>query len=213
MHRSDRPPLSRSARLSRLGPLGCLLFALTGLARPAWGQFPVTGNAVNFQGATVNLTPTANLGLTNFTPSAVAADNAGNTYIADQANQQIYEVGTDGTWNLLALNNLPAPALGRPTGLAVDGAGDLFIADPDNNRVIWVDPSDDTAYVLASYTTGTGPAFAPGLWPLVPVMAACIALIRLRRRFGISAIHSPDSYLTIRTPAMREEDLLSPIIS
>jgi hypothetical protein len=116
---------------------------------------------VNFQGATVNLTPTASLGLTNFIPSAVAADNAGNTYIADQANQQIYEVGPDGTWNLLALNNLPAPALGRPTGLAVDGAGDLFIADPDNNRVIWVDPSDNTAYVLASYTTGTGPTFAP----------------------------------------------------
>ena len=84
-----------------------------------------------------------------YNPIAVAVDNAGNMYIADENNQRIRVVSAagiistltgDGTAAFLGNN---APALGAelntPTGIAVDNSGNIFIADQQNNRIRVVD--------------------------------------------------------------------------
>jgi len=78
-------------------------------------------------------------------PTGVALDAAGNLYIADQGNQRVRKVGTNGIISTLAGNGSAAYAgdggaattasLNVPTGLALDALGDLYIADQDNNRI------------------------------------------------------------------------------
>ena len=76
---------------------------------------------------------------------AVAADGAGNVYIADRANNRIRKVAPDGTISTFAGtgtagfsgDNGPAnaAALRNPAGLAVDSAGNVYISDTSNQRV------------------------------------------------------------------------------
>lgn len=78
------------------------------------------------------------LSLSGFTsPFAVAADSAGNLYIAnavlayDPQNAVVKE-----TWNGSGYKaSTIATGLGWPSGLAVDGAGNVYIADQDNFTV------------------------------------------------------------------------------
>ena len=78
-------------------------------------------------------------------PAGVAADGAGNVFIADAGNNCVRRVGTNGIITTVAGNGAPGYAgdggaatnseLNRPFGVAVDGAGNLLIADTQNNRV------------------------------------------------------------------------------
>ncbi len=78
-------------------------------------------------------------------PVAVAADAWGNLYIADQGNNRIREVGTNGIINTIAGSDFygfsgdggPAifAGLWSPSALAVDAYGNLFIADSGNLRI------------------------------------------------------------------------------
>jgi hypothetical protein len=88
-------------------------------------------------------------------PSGVAADKAGNLYIADTDNNLIRKVSVNGIISSVAGNGVPDPGLlgygnsgysgdggpataatmNRPTGVAVDGAGNLYIADNSNNVI------------------------------------------------------------------------------
>jgi trimeric autotransporter adhesin len=77
-------------------------------------------------------------------PLGVAADSAGNVYIADTGNSRVRKV-TNGVITTIAGNgapgfsgdNGPAPGaqLNTPIGLAIDSAGSLYIADNSNQRV------------------------------------------------------------------------------
>ncbi len=78
--------------------------------------------------------------------NGVAADAAGNVFIADTYNQRIREVAPNGIITTVAGNGLNGYAgdggeailsakLYYPSGVAVDAAGNLFIADQDNARV------------------------------------------------------------------------------
>jgi uncharacterized protein (TIGR03437 family) len=77
-------------------------------------------------------------------PAAVAADSAGNLYIADTSNQRIRKV-TNGVITTVAGNGAygysgdggPATSaqLDAPYGVAVDSAGSLYIADSANNVI------------------------------------------------------------------------------
>src|ERR1700757_2693975 len=78
-------------------------------------------------------------------PFGVAADAAGNLYIADTSNHRIRKIDTSGTIATVAGNGTegfsgdggPATsaALNTPIGVAVDMAGDLYIADAFNNPI------------------------------------------------------------------------------
>ncbi len=88
-------------------------------------------------------------------PRGLAADPAGNVYVADSHNQRIKKVSPDGNVSTLAGIGEPGgpfdegsppgysgdggpavnAALGYPLGVAVDAFGNLYIADGYNNRV------------------------------------------------------------------------------
>jgi uncharacterized protein (TIGR03437 family) len=77
-------------------------------------------------------------------PVGVAADAAGNLYIADAVNERIWKV-SGGTISAVAGNGIsgfsgdggPATSasLFQPYGVAVDSLGNLYIADEINNRI------------------------------------------------------------------------------
>lgn len=78
-------------------------------------------------------------------PAGVAADSAGNVFIADSGNQRVREVNSAGMIQNIAGTGTagfggdggPATAalLSSPQAVAVDAAGALLIADSNNNRV------------------------------------------------------------------------------
>jgi hypothetical protein len=104
-------------------------------------------------------------------PSGVLYDKAGNLFIADQSNQVIRRIGTDGMVKTVAGNCPATPGFGCPLGqgysgdggpatmaklsnnygqaadpqgkIAFDAAGNLFIADTQNHVVRKVVPGSD----------------------------------------------------------------------
>jgi hypothetical protein len=78
-------------------------------------------------------------------PSGVAVDGSGNFFIADQENQRIRKVSTNGVITTVAGNGTGAysgdgntatsASLYWPSDVAVDAIGNLFIADSENNRI------------------------------------------------------------------------------
>jgi len=78
-------------------------------------------------------------------PAALAFDQLGNLYIADQNNHKIRIITTDGLINTLAGTgssdfsgddgSASAAALSYPCGLAFDSNGNLYVADTYNNRI------------------------------------------------------------------------------
>ena len=84
-------------------------------------------------------------------PSAVAVDGAGNLFIADEGNQRIRKVGTNGVISTVAGSGASGysgdggaattAGLDFPDGLAVDAYGDIFIADSYSDRIRQVTPN------------------------------------------------------------------------
>ena len=107
-------------------------------------------------------------------PQGVAADGAGNLYIADFRNNRIRKVeaatGTistiagTGEWGDSGDGGPATQArLGYPEGVAVDGAGNLYIADFRNNRIRKVEAATGTISTIAGsgewgYSGDGGPA-------------------------------------------------------
>lgn len=76
------------------------------------------------------------------TPRAVAADAAGNVYVADAGNNRIRKVTPEGVVTTVAgsergyANGVgKAARFDEPFGVAVDLAGNLYVADLNNNRI------------------------------------------------------------------------------
>ena len=78
-------------------------------------------------------------------PYGVAADGAGNVYIADWINSRIRKVDTAGVITTFATG------LNTPYDMAADRAGNVYIADTNNGRIRRV----DTAGVITTFA-GTG---------------------------------------------------------
>lgn len=97
------------------------------------------------------------------TPTAVAADSAGNVYLADIAQVRkvtpsglIYTVAGTGVGGYNQ-DNIPATTAllsSYLTGLAVDSSGNLYIADYNNNRVRQVTPGGTISTIAGTGTAG-----------------------------------------------------------
>jgi trimeric autotransporter adhesin len=109
-------------------------------------------------------------------PYGMAMDAAGNIYVADQFNNRIRRIGTDGIITTVAGNGQTGPGgdrgpatsaqLDQPSSVAVDSAGDLYIADTNNSLVRKVSGGIITTVagnLSASAPGDGGPAIAAGL--------------------------------------------------
>jgi sugar lactone lactonase YvrE len=107
-------------------------------------------------------------------PRAVAADSAGNVYIAE--NNRIRRVSVDGTITTLVGNGTPGISLdghaikARPVhadSLAVDAAGNLYVSGPREYEVSRISPAGIISIVAgtgnAGYSGDGGPATAAQL--------------------------------------------------
>lgn len=83
-------------------------------------------------------------------PAAVAADKAGNVYVADSGNHVVRKISAEGSVTTLAGlagDAGHADGTGRaarfraPHGVAVDGAGNVYVADTHNHAVRKITPA------------------------------------------------------------------------
>ncbi|MFC6645292.1 Ig-like domain repeat protein [Granulicella cerasi] len=113
----------------RVGPTTALV-GVTDASGVVQGQFAFTitgtGSAVNIDPGTQS-TITSTLG----TPSGVAVDRLGTTYVVDTANNTVLAYASGST-----TSTAYGTGLNKPTSVSVDANGDLFIADSGNNRVV-----------------------------------------------------------------------------
>jgi sugar lactone lactonase YvrE len=77
------------------------------------------------------------------TPFGIAVDNSGNVYVADQVNNLIRKISSDGAVKTFAGTGAAGSANGdgtsasfnSPFGIAVDGSGTVYIADTTNQLI------------------------------------------------------------------------------
>lgn len=94
----------------------------------------------------------------------IAADAAGNFYIADVQNHRIRKVDTNGTITTVAGTGqvIGSTALFNPSGVAVDGAGNLYIADTSNSRIRKLTPGGVSTVLAGTGTQGFTGDGGPG---------------------------------------------------
>jgi sugar lactone lactonase YvrE len=110
-------------------------------------------------------------------PSGIAADAAGNIFIADMSDNRIRRVDTAGIITTIAGNGLIGytgdggaatnASLNGPAGIAFDAIGNLYIADSGNNVIRKINPAGTITTFAGTgangYTGDGGPAYAATL--------------------------------------------------
>ncbi|MDW7692310.1 Ig-like domain-containing protein [Flammeovirgaceae bacterium SG7u.111] len=76
-------------------------------------------------------------------PQGIVIDQNGNLFVADNGNQKIRKISSDGTVSTLAGNGSQGSIDGSgatasflyPSGLAIDSEGNIYVADTGNNKI------------------------------------------------------------------------------
>ena len=69
-------------------------------------------------------------------PRGIAADSAGNIFVADTINGRIEKFSLNGIFiTSLGIKGTGYGQLGEPNGIAIDRAGNIYVADASNHRV------------------------------------------------------------------------------
>jgi RHS repeat-associated protein len=105
-------------------------------------------------------------------PVAVAVDNQGNLYIAENYNHVVRKVGPDGIITTIAGRGTPGYSgdggpgvnaqLNYPSDVAVDSRGNVYIADSNNYRIRKVTPDGTITTVAGAGISTTGWARGDG---------------------------------------------------
>lgn len=127
-----------------IGAIWLLPFGIALSAAPT-----LQAQAVSFTGVQTTIPAT---GL-NF-PTGVAANAAGDVFVADEINNRVLRISATGVQTEVATE------LKLPHGLALDGAGNLFITDTFNNRVLKYSTSGVLTTVVSGLNRPMG--VAPG---------------------------------------------------
>jgi hypothetical protein len=97
-------------------------------------------------------------------PSAVAADNAGNVFIADISANRVYEVNPAGVITLFAGNGssgttvagtATSVSIDNPDSLTTDASGDVYIATYNSRQIVKVTPAGQLTLVAGNGSSGT----------------------------------------------------------
>ncbi|WP_440951400.1 6-bladed beta-propeller [Methanosphaerula subterraneus] len=104
---------------------------------------------------------------------AIAADGAGNVYVANASNERIEKFTSDGTFvkawggeqtyrkGVLVTWGTGNGQFSLPLGIAVDNAGDVYVADTNNNRVQKFDSNGTFITTWGSEGSGDGQFMRP----------------------------------------------------
>jgi sugar lactone lactonase YvrE len=159
-----------TAGVSGVGPL-TFQWQLNGTNLPNNLITTIAGNGIAGFAGDGGIATTGKIGVAY----AVAADGAGNVFIADAGtrtpyttNYRIRKVDTNGVMTTIAGTGLPSfsgdggPAsnarIREADGLAVDGAANLYISDSGNNRIRKVDTNGIITTVVGGGVSGDGVA-------------------------------------------------------
>ncbi len=89
----------------------------------------------------------------NWSPRAIAVDNADTAYIVNFSNSQIFRLFQDGT--MARLQQELANATARLRGIAVDNASNLYVSDSSNNTVHKLDPNTNSSSLIGGLLGGS----------------------------------------------------------
>ena len=185
--------MAGSANLGDGGPATAAQFsAIKGIALDPWGNLYISDtdhNRVRKVTASGVVTTVAGTGTAGFSgdggpaaaaqlslPYGLAADLAGNVYIADLGNSRVRRIAPDGTISTVAGNGQAgsagdggpaiAASLMSPRNLAVDALGNLYISEFTGHRVRRVTPAGNISTVAGTGIAGfngDGPAISTQL--------------------------------------------------
>ena len=137
------------------------------------------------------------------TPFGVAADMAGNLYIADSNNQRIRKVTAAGVILTIGGNGLEGesgdggPAinatLGTPFGIAVDTSGNVYFTEADGNRLRKISASGVISTLTASLNQPYGVTVDPS-GNVYVADAGNTRVVRIAVSGAVSTIQVPASF-------------------
>ena len=120
----------------------------------------ILGTASTYAGGNQGFMDGTGTGAQFYNPIGMAADAAGNVYVADAFNNRIRKITADGTVTTIAGDGKAGNSNGNalteaefyyPQSLAIDGSGNIFVSDFGNNVIRKITPAG-----VVSTFSGTG---------------------------------------------------------